>query len=83
MRRTSIPMLAAAILCFASSDVLADLVFTNGEVHKTDFADTTDVDDNSRTRSTTLNFLLGSLAVVFSGTAFSGWSRNRRHNLPE
>ena len=78
MRRKSILALAAAILCFASSDVLADLVCEIGGVHKTDSANSTDVDDNSPGKSTSWNLLLGGLAVVFSGTAFSGWLQRRR-----
>ena len=66
-------VLVMVILCFASSGVWSDLVSNDGQVHNIDFAVTTDVDDKSPNKITTLHLLVGGIGITFSG-----WLLRRR-----
>lgn len=67
MRGKSIVPLLVLILCLAASSSWANLVFVNGGSHGVDFVGTHYVENSSLCRITTLNVLVGSIGITFSG----------------
>ncbi len=67
MRGKLIVALAMVILCFALSDVWAEAVVGGGRAQNTEFAGVGDVEDSSFYGVTTLNVLVGGIAITFSG----------------
>lgn len=67
MRGKSITVLLAIVFCFAISDVCAGFASNHGPVSGIDFAAARDVDDDNFGKITTLNLLVGSIGITFSG----------------
>ena len=67
MRGKRITVLLAIVFCFAISDVWAGLGSSDGSVSSIDLAATRDANDNNFGKITTLNLLVGSIGITFSG----------------
>ena len=71
MRGKSIVALAVVVFCLAISDVSAERVVDAGGAQNLEFAGAGDIEDNSFYGITTLNLLVGGIAITFSGWILS------------
>ena len=71
MKARLIIALAVALLCFAVSDARPQVVACTGKIQHLELAGAGDVDRNSFYGTTTLNLLVGGVAITFSGWILS------------